>query len=113
MANNGDALDAAYHALSDATRRAVVERLVAGPATITELAAPHPITLPTFLKHLRVLEDSGLVWSEKRGRVRTAYLERKTLRTAEAWFARQRRTMERKLDRLAAVAEQLEKESKK
>ncbi len=113
MANHGTTLDAAYHALSDATRRAVIERLVAGPATISELAEPHAITLPTFMKHFRVLEDSGLVRSEKRGRVRTCYLEPLALRSAEAWFSQQRRRMERKLDRLASLAEEMERKSKK
>lgn len=99
--------------MSDATRRAVVEALVKGPATVRTLAAPHDIALPTFLKHLKVLESSGLVRSEKSGRVRTCHLKPNALASAETWFARQRRIMARRLDRLVDVAEQLEKDSKK
>lgn len=112
MANQSPSLDAVFHAMSDATRRAVVETLANGPATVRTLAAPHDISLPTFLKHLKVLEGSGLVRSEKQGRVRTCHLEPSALASAETWFARQRRSMARRLDRLVDVAEQLEKESK-
>jgi len=68
-------LDKAFAALADSTRRAVVEKLVSGPATVTELAAPHDIALPTFMRHLKVLEDCGLVRSAKKGRVRTCTIE--------------------------------------
>jgi DNA-binding transcriptional ArsR family regulator len=112
MANQNANLNAVFHAMSDATRRAVVETLVRGPATVGTLAAPHEMALPTFLKHLKVLESSGLVRSEKSGRVRTCRLQPNALARAETWFARQRRTMAGRLDRLAHVAEQLEKESK-
>jgi len=112
MANQGTDLDAVFHAMSDATRRAVVEALVNGPASVQTLAAPHDIALPTFLKHLKVLESSGLIRSKKNGRVRTCHLKPHALASAETWFARQRRAMARRLDRLVEVAEQLEKESK-
>ncbi len=102
-------LDALYHAMSDPTRRAVVEQLVAGPAAVSELAGPLPISLPTFLKHLKVLERSGIVRTEKQGRVRTCHLQPERLGPAEDWFASQRRRMERRLDRLADLAEDLER----
>ena len=104
-------LDHIYHAMSDATRRAVVARLATGPATVSELAAPHDIALPTFLKHLKVLEKSWLVRSEKKGRVRTCHIEAAPLREAEDWLARQRRLWEGRLDRMAALAEAMERKT--
>ncbi|MEZ5714207.1 MAG: metalloregulator ArsR/SmtB family transcription factor [Paracoccaceae bacterium] len=104
-------LDALYHVLSDATRRAVVERLTRGPASVSELAEPHDIALPTFLKHLKVLEKSGLVRSEKAGRIRTCHIEAAPLRAAEDWLAAQRRLWEGRLDRLQVLAERLEAEA--
>lgn len=108
MANH---LNAFFSALSDPTRRAVLERLVRGPAAVGELHAPHDIALPTFLKHLRVLEDSGLVRSEKKGRVRVVHIEAAPLAQAEDWLKRQRRIWEGRLDRLSALAEQIETQS--
>jgi DNA-binding transcriptional ArsR family regulator len=102
-------LDSLYHAMSDGTRRAVVERLAQGPATVSQLAAPHDIALPTFLKHLKVLEKSGLVRSEKKGRVRTCHIEAAPLARAERWLAHQRRLWEGRLDRMAALAESIER----
>lgn len=110
MANQ---LDQIFSAMSDPTRRAVVERLVAGgPGTVSDLHAPHDIALPTFLRHLKVLESAGLVRSEKSGRVRTVHLEAQALTAAEGWIHRQRRLWEGRLDRLALLAETLEKETK-
>lgn len=83
-------LDTCFSALSDPTRRAVVERLAAGPATVSDLAAPHDIALPTFMRHLRVLEDAGLVRSVKRGRVRTCQLESAPLIALHGWLEWQR-----------------------
>ena len=100
-------LNAFFSALSDPTRRAVIERLIEGPASVSELHAPHDIALPTFLRHLKVLEDAGLVASEKSGRVRTVHIEAARLIEAEHWLARQRRLWEGRLDRLDALAEQL------
>ena len=107
MANH---LDAFFAALSDPTRRAVIERLVQGPATVSELARPHDIALPSFMKHLKVLETSGLVRSEKRGRVRTVHIEAAPLRQAEGRLEVQRRAWEGRLDRLDALVHALEQE---
>lgn len=93
-------LDAVFHALSDATRRAMVERLVAGPASVSQLAEPFGSALPTIVKHLRVLEDAGLAESQKVGRVRTYQLAADAFVSANAWIVRQRRPQERQLDRL-------------
>ncbi len=105
-------LDPIFQALSDPTRRAVVERLVEGPAPVTELAAPHDMALPSFLKHLGVLERTGVVASEKVGRQRIVRLRIEALAPVERWIDRQRRIWERRLDRLAAVAEELERTEK-
>ena len=106
MANQ---LDHLFAAMADPTRRAVVERLTRGPAPVSELHDPHDIALPTFLKHLSRLEAAGLVRSEKKGRVRTVHLEALPLRAAEDWLSRQRALWEGRLDRLQALAEELEK----
>ncbi|KNG94923.1 ArsR/SmtB family transcription factor [Pseudaestuariivita atlantica] len=100
-------LDSFFGAMADPTRRAVIERLTQGPAPVSELHAPHDIALPTFLKHLRKLEDAGLVRSEKRGRVRTVHIEAAPLAVAEDWLARQRRVWEGRLDRLSHLADRL------
>jgi DNA-binding transcriptional ArsR family regulator len=97
-------LDSFFSALSDPTRRAVIERLTRGPAPVTELHAPHDIALPTFLRHLKVLEAAGLVRSEKSGRVRTVHIEALPLAEAEHWLSKQRRLWEGRLDRLDALA---------
>ncbi|MXQ08412.1 metalloregulator ArsR/SmtB family transcription factor [Alphaproteobacteria bacterium GH1-50] len=101
-------IDRFFSALSDPTRRAVIERLTRGSAPVSELHAPHDIALPTFLRHLRVLEDAGLVRSEKKGRIRTVHIEAGPLAEAEDWLRRQRRIWEARLDRLGALAEGLE-----
>ena len=100
MLNQPPALDRLFQALADPARRGMVERLGQGPATVSELAAPFTMSLPAVLQHLRVLEESGLVRSEKSGRVRTVRIEPAALRTAERWFADQRTLWERRLDRL-------------
>ena len=94
------ALDRVFRALADPTRRAVVERLGAGPATVSELAAPFGMALPSFTQHLDVLEDCRLIRSRKKGRVRTCRLSPRTLQSAEGWLARQRTLWERRLDQL-------------
>jgi DNA-binding transcriptional ArsR family regulator len=93
-------LDQVFHALADPTRRGMVERLVRGPATVSELSRPLEMSLPAVLQHLQVLEASGLVRSEKAGRVRTCRIEPDALRTAEAWVTGQRTAWETRLDRL-------------
>ena len=110
MAND---LDPLFQALSDPTRRAVVERLVEGPAPVTELAAPHRMALPSFLKHLMVLERGGLVATQKVGRQRIVRLRVEALEPVETWLSRQRRIWEGRLDRLADVAEELERQEER
>ncbi|MCA8962301.1 MAG: helix-turn-helix transcriptional regulator [Planctomycetes bacterium] len=100
-------LDMAFQALANATRRAVVARLGQGPATVSELAEPFDMALPSFMRHLRVLEDCGLVSTQKRGRVRTVKIRPKTLERAAGWLAEQRSTWERRLDQLDAYIETL------
>ena len=95
-------LDRTFQALGDPTRRAIVERLTAGPASVSELAAPLPMSLPAVMLHLKVLEESGLVRSEKAGRVRTCRIEPLKLSEAERWVAERRRMWEASLDRLGA-----------
>ena len=93
-------LDRTFHALSDPTRRAMVQRLARGPASVSELARPLTISLPAVLQHLQMLEASGLVRSEKKGRVRTCRIEPGALKSAEGWIAEQRALWEGRLDRL-------------
>jgi DNA-binding transcriptional ArsR family regulator len=95
--------DAVFAALSDANRRAMVDRLILGPASVSELARPLEISLPAAVQHLHVLEASGLVSSHKQGRVRTCQIEPAALSGAERWIAERRATWERRLDRLAEL----------
>ncbi|TMQ83214.1 helix-turn-helix transcriptional regulator [Actinomadura soli] len=103
MLNNEEPPDRVFHAVADPTRRAIVERLTLGPASVSELARPLPMSLPAVVQHLQVLEAAGLVRSEKAGRVRTCHLEPAGLRTAEGWLRRQRTAWEGRLDRLGDV----------
>ena len=89
-----------FQALSDPTRRAVVERLTRGPASVSELARPFGMALPSFTQHLGVLERCGVVRSRKRGRVRTYALETRPLAAATDWLTQQRTTWERRLNQL-------------
>jgi DNA-binding transcriptional ArsR family regulator len=93
-------IDALFAALADPTRRVMVERLSRGPASVSELAKPLAMSLPAVIQHLQVLETSGLVTSQKIGRIRTCRIEPKALRTAEDWISALRATWERRLDRL-------------
>lgn len=93
-------VDRIFRALSDPTRRNVLERLTARPASVSELAAPYGMALPSFVEHLKVLEGSGLVRSHKAGRVRTYELAAEQLKLAEDWLGRQRSVWERRLDQL-------------
>lgn len=93
-------LEGVFRALANPTRRGVLERLSRGSATVTELASPYDMALPSFMQHLGVLEEGGLVRSEKRGRVRTYRLAPEALREAEGWLGRRRRLWERRLDQL-------------
>lgn len=100
MPNKEIVLDRTFQALADPTRRAVVERLGRGPATVSDLARPFEMALPSFLQHLKVLEASGLITSRKTGRVRTCELSAQTLATMEDWLIKQRVRWERRLDQL-------------
>ncbi|HUV32751.1 MAG TPA: metalloregulator ArsR/SmtB family transcription factor [Devosiaceae bacterium] len=100
MPNLESRLNDTFRSLSDPTRRAVVERLGRGPATVSELARPFAMALPSFLQHLRTLEDCGLISSRKTGRVRTCELAPQTLAAMENWLIRQRLVWERRLDQL-------------
>ena len=97
---NYQEMDLTYQALGDRTRRALVERLVQGPATVSELAKGHPMSLPAVMLHLKVLEQSGLVKSRKAGRVRTCEVVPQVLSDAERWLSERRQAWEISLDRL-------------
>jgi DNA-binding transcriptional ArsR family regulator len=96
-------VDAVFHALSDANRRAMIDRLLDGPASVSDLARPLSISLPAVVQHLHVLEDSGVVSSRKAGRVRTCAIEPQALGTAERWISERREFWKRRLDRLGEV----------
>jgi DNA-binding transcriptional ArsR family regulator len=100
MLNYSTPLDRAFQALGDPTRRAMVERLTHGPASVSELKRPLKISLPAVMQHLAVLETSGLVVSQKAGRVRTCRINLPALAEAERWIAGRRREWERRFDRL-------------
>lgn len=104
-------LDAVFGALANPTRRAVFARLARGPATVSELAAPFDMALPSFLQHLRVLEASGLVRTTKRGRVRTVEARPARLAGAAKWLEHQRSLWERRLDQLDAYLETMDPDS--
>jgi DNA-binding transcriptional ArsR family regulator len=105
--------DDVFHALSNPTRRKVLERLSVGPATVGELAAPFDMKLPSFVQHLDVLEQSRLVKSKKRGRVRTYEIAPERFKVAENWLSERRQAWEERLDRFDAYVNQLKaKESK-
>ena len=103
MANYSDGLDEVLVALADPTRREVVRRLGIGPASVGELARPFSITLPSFMKHLRTLESSGLVHTAKSGRVRTCTLNHERLALLDGWLDEQRAIWEARTDRLEAL----------
>ena len=106
------ATDRVFHALSNPTRRKVIERLSDGPATVSELAAPFRMQLPSFVQHLSLLEESRLVKSRKRGRVRTYELAPERLTIVEDWLTARRKAWEARLDRFDNYVKQLkEKES--
>jgi DNA-binding transcriptional ArsR family regulator len=109
MLNQTAELDRVFQALADPSRRMMVERLTRGPASVSELAEPLPMTLSAVVQHLTVLEESGLVHSKKAGRVRMCEVEPATLSAAEQWINERRRSWERRLDRLGDyLAEQSE-----
>ncbi len=99
MPNQTASVDATFNALSDPTRRAVVQALSAGSATVSQLAAPFGMALPSFTQHLGVLETAGLIVSRREGRSRVCTLNIEALREAEAWLGAHRRQWEARLDR--------------
>ncbi len=99
MLNESLRLDRAFQALSDPARRGMLARLSLGPASVSELARPLPISLPAVLQHLQALEASGLIRTEKKGRVRTCRIEPQALGAAEGWLAERRTQWESRLDR--------------
>ena len=101
------ATDDVFHALSSPTRRKVLERLSVGPATVSELAAPFDMQLPSFVQHLSVLEQSRLVTSKKRGRVRTYEIAPERFKVAEDWLTERRQLWEARLDRFDEYVKQL------
>jgi DNA-binding transcriptional ArsR family regulator len=103
-------VDGVFRALSDPTRRDVIARLTRSPATVSELAEPFDMALPSLMQHLRVLESSGVVRSTKTGRVRTYQLVPKRLQVAERWLAAQRDLWERRMDRFERYANSMEDE---
>ncbi len=112
MLNYETPLDRAFQALADPTRRAMVERLAQGPATVSELKRPFLMSLPAVMQHLAVLETSGLVVSQKSGRVRTCRVNPAALAEAERWIAERRLEWERRLDRLGEYLKTLNSEGK-
>ena len=107
MANQTAQLTDVFYALADPTRRAIVRVLGRGPESVSALAAPFAMALPSFMKHLSVLERSGVIRSNKVGRVRTCSLVPKALTPAERWMARQRAAWEARTDRMARFVEKL------
>jgi DNA-binding transcriptional ArsR family regulator len=104
--------DDVFYALSNSTRRKVLEHLSVGPASVSELAAPFDMKLPSFVQHLAVLEQSRLVKSKKRGRVRTYEIAPERFKVVEDWLTSRRRLLEARLDRFDRYVKQLtEKES--
>jgi DNA-binding transcriptional ArsR family regulator len=106
-------IDDVFRALSDPTRRDVLDRLSAHPTSVSDLAATYDMALPSFMEHLKVLERSGLVRSHKAGRVRTYELVPKQMRLAENWLTRQRSLWERRLDQLDSYLVKMKQETKK
>jgi len=106
MEKYAERLDGVFVALADPTRRAVIRRLGRGPASVGELAGGFPMTLPSFMKHVRMLEEQGLIRTEKAGRVRTCALNRERLDLVEDWLGEQRRIWEAHTDRLERFVSQ-------
>ena len=110
MANKAADLSDVFYALADPTRRAIVTALGRGPESVSVLAAPFSMALPSFMKHLSVLERSGVIRSSKAGRVRTCELAPRTLSQAEQWIAEQRAIWEGRLDRLETYVQELKEQ---
>jgi len=105
MDNHKAPLDIIFYALADPTRRAVVQRLGLGPAAVKELASPFDMALPSFMKHISILEESGLIASEKVGRVRTCTIDPDGMMLVQLWMDQQREIWEGRADRLTDYIE--------
>lgn len=110
MAKHDPALSLVFHALSDPTRRSILTRLAEGPTSVTQLAAPTGLRLPTVMRHLALLEEAGLIASSKDGRVRTCSIVPQALDPVRAWIDEQRTLWEARLDRLDALVMRMMKE---
>ncbi|WP_308120891.1 ArsR/SmtB family transcription factor [Paractinoplanes bogorensis] len=106
MAQYSEQLDDVFVALADPTRRGVVRRLGSGPASVGDLASAFPMTLPSFMKHVRTLESAGLIRTTKAGRVRTCVLNRERLAVVEDWLAEQHTVWSQRTDRLEQFLEE-------
>jgi DNA-binding transcriptional ArsR family regulator len=113
MSATSPTLDDTFRALADPTRRAVVQALGRGPASVSELARPFEMALPSFLQHLKVLEESGLVTTAKSGRVRTCSLRREPLAAAETWLEAQRSLWTQRLDQFDAFVLHLQNDEER
>ncbi len=113
MLNQPALLDQAFQALADPTRRAILEHLARGPASVSDLARPFEMSMPAVMQHLAVLEASGLVRSQKSGRVRTCRIDPQGLGRVEDWINARRREWERRLDRLGQYLDELNKEGER
>jgi DNA-binding transcriptional ArsR family regulator len=113
MDNYSGALNEVFSALGDPTRRDILRRLGDGASAVSELAAPFAMALPSFMKHLHVLERAGLIRSSKKGRTRTCTLAPGALGDAEQWLSDQRRLWEARADRMSTYVEQLHRQRKR
>jgi DNA-binding transcriptional ArsR family regulator len=111
MAKFSPDLDRTFSALADPVRRAIVSRLCEGPKSVSELSEPFAMALPSLLKHVRVLEQSGLISSEKNGRVRTCRIEPHALQATDAWLQRHIAAWEKRLDRMEAHIERMKRKA--
>jgi DNA-binding transcriptional ArsR family regulator len=112
MLKQSDELDRAFHALSDPTRRGILERLSQGPASVSELAQPYRSTLAAIHQHVQVLETSGLIVTEKEGRTRTCRISADAVARAEQWLSERRRLWEDRFDLLGKLVEHKSLQSK-
>ncbi len=110
MEQCSDELSGIFQALADPTRRAVLERLSKGPASVSDLAKPFRMALPSFMKHVRFLEGSGLIRTHKKGRVRTCEIEGQRLAAVDAWLSEQRALWEGRADRLEQFVTRIQEE---
>jgi DNA-binding transcriptional ArsR family regulator len=112
MLNHSKSLDRIFYALSDQSRRLIVEQLSKKEASVSELAQPLKMSMPAVVQHIQILEESGLIRTQKSGRVRTCRIEPRSLEVIEGWLTQRRRLWERNLDRLGEFLERSEKEGK-